>query len=140
MQSIRWEITRKITGTPLTGPRSLALHSEGDLWLVTREGKQLLRFDLAEGRIWHKAGTGQTGGEAVSKPQREPGPKVTCSPPTRNKLRSPCGMAYWRKPTAASWSATATTIASCPYRRSGGPATKGGTVRILVLGRLDHQA
>jgi streptogramin lyase len=36
-----------IAGTPLNGPRSLAADTHGDLWLVTREGNQVLRFDLA---------------------------------------------------------------------------------------------
>jgi sugar lactone lactonase YvrE len=49
-----------IAGTPLTGPRSLALAPDGDLWLVTR-AHQLLRFDLAQGRIRKAAGTGQAG-------------------------------------------------------------------------------
>ena len=50
-----------IAGTPLSGPRSLDFDPAGNLWLVTREGNQLLRLDLSAGRIWHAAGTGQKG-------------------------------------------------------------------------------
>ena len=50
-----------IAGTPLSGPRSLDLDPAGNLWLVTREGNQLLRLDLRAGRVWHAAGTGQKG-------------------------------------------------------------------------------
>ena len=50
-----------IAGTPLSGPRSLDLDSAGNLWLVTREGNQLLRLDLGAGRVWLAAGTGQKG-------------------------------------------------------------------------------
>jgi streptogramin lyase len=50
-----------IAGTPLNGPRSLDFDARGDLWLVTREGNQLLRFDLAKGLIRHEAGTGAKG-------------------------------------------------------------------------------
>jgi streptogramin lyase len=50
-----------ITGTPLRGPRSIDFDRKGDLWLVTREGNQVFRFDLATGRIHHVAGTGAKG-------------------------------------------------------------------------------
>lgn len=50
-----------IAGTPLNNPRSLDVDREGDLWLVTREGNQVLKFDLKEGRIRHIAGTGAPG-------------------------------------------------------------------------------
>lgn len=50
-----------IAGAPLRGPRSLAMDANGDLWLVTREGNQLFRFDLAAGRIRLVAGTGRAG-------------------------------------------------------------------------------
>src|SRR5271154_1969788 len=33
-----------IDGTPLKGPRSLDFDKEGNLWLVTREGNQVLKF------------------------------------------------------------------------------------------------
>ena len=50
-----------IAGTPLSGPRSLDFDPAGNLWLVTREGNQLLRLDPGTGRIWHAAGTGKKG-------------------------------------------------------------------------------
>ncbi len=50
-----------ISGTPLKGPRSIDFDAKGDLWLCTREGNQVFRFDLKEGKIHHIAGTGQKG-------------------------------------------------------------------------------
>lgn len=50
-----------ILGTPLRGPRSIDFDAKGDLWLVTREGNQVFRFDLKAGVIHHIAGTGKKG-------------------------------------------------------------------------------
>jgi streptogramin lyase len=50
-----------IRGTPLNGPRSLDFDSRGNLWLVTREGNQVLRFDLENGEIQIVSGTGKKG-------------------------------------------------------------------------------
>ncbi len=50
-----------ITGTPLNNPRSLDVDGDGNLWLVTREGNQVLKFDLKAGMIRHIAGTGEPG-------------------------------------------------------------------------------
>ena len=50
-----------ITGTPLNNPRSLDVDREGNLWLVTREGNQVLKFDLKAGVIRQIAGTGEAG-------------------------------------------------------------------------------
>ena len=50
-----------IAGTPLRGPRSIDFDRAGNLWLVTREGNQVFRFDLKAGRIHHVAGTGEKG-------------------------------------------------------------------------------
>lgn len=50
-----------ITGTPLKGPRSLDFDKQGDLWLATREGNQVFKFDLQAGKIFHIAGTGKKG-------------------------------------------------------------------------------
>lgn len=50
-----------IAGTPLRGPRSLDFDRAGNLWLATREGNQVFRFDLKAGRIHHIAGTGEKG-------------------------------------------------------------------------------
>lgn len=50
-----------IAGTPLRGPRSLDFDRDGNLWLATREGNQVFKFDLARGVIRHIAGTGAAG-------------------------------------------------------------------------------
>jgi streptogramin lyase len=50
-----------IAGTPLKGPRSLDFDAEGNLWLATREGNQVFKFDLTANRISHVAGTGASG-------------------------------------------------------------------------------
>jgi streptogramin lyase len=50
-----------IAGTPLKGPRSLDFDKDGNLWLVTREGNQVLKFDLKAGKISIVAGTGKKG-------------------------------------------------------------------------------
>jgi hypothetical protein len=39
----------------------LDFDSEGNLWLVTREGNQVFKFDLRAGVIHHVAGTGAAG-------------------------------------------------------------------------------
>jgi len=50
-----------ITGTPLNNPRSLDVDRDGNLWLVTREGNQVLKLDLRAGVIRHIAGSGASG-------------------------------------------------------------------------------
>ncbi|MEO7600434.1 MAG: hypothetical protein ABIV50_15995 [Opitutus sp.] len=50
-----------ISGTPLNNPRSLDFDREGNLWLVTRQGNQVLKLDLTNGVIHHVAGTGEAG-------------------------------------------------------------------------------
>jgi DNA-binding beta-propeller fold protein YncE len=50
-----------IAGTPLRGPRTLDFDAQGNLWLATREGNQVFKFDLAAGKIHHIAGTGAKG-------------------------------------------------------------------------------
>ena len=50
-----------IAGTPLKGPRSLDFDAKGNLWLATREGNQVFKFDLAAGKVFHVAGTGAKG-------------------------------------------------------------------------------
>lgn len=50
-----------IAGTPLKGPRSLDFDKQGNLWLATREGNQVFKFDLRAGKIFHIAGTGKSG-------------------------------------------------------------------------------
>ena len=60
-----------IAGTPLKGPRSIDFDGKGDLWLVTREGNQVLRFDLKAGVIQLVAGTGKKGFTGNGGPARE---------------------------------------------------------------------
>ena len=50
-----------IEGTPLRAPRSLDFDRAGNLWLATREGNQVFKFDLKTGTIHHIAGTGEQG-------------------------------------------------------------------------------
>lgn len=50
-----------IVGTPLRGPRSIDFDRAGNLWLATREGNQVFKFDLRNSRIHHVAGTGEKG-------------------------------------------------------------------------------
>ncbi len=50
-----------IKGTPLMGPRSMDFDKAGNLWLVTREGNQVLKLDLKADRIQVIAGTGKKG-------------------------------------------------------------------------------
>jgi streptogramin lyase len=60
-----------IQGTPLKGPRSLDFDKEGNLWLATREGNQVFKFDLKAGKIHHIAGTGKKGFTGNGGPARE---------------------------------------------------------------------
>ncbi len=67
-----------IGGTPLNNPRSLDVDREGNLWLVTREGNQVFKFDLKAGVIRHIAGTGApgfTGNGGLAKLATLSGPK-----------------------------------------------------------------
>lgn len=60
-----------IDGTPLNGPRSLDFDKAGSLWLCTREGNQVFKFDLAAGKIHHIAGTGKKGLTGNGGPAKE---------------------------------------------------------------------
>lgn len=61
----------KIAGTPLKGPRSLDFDKSGNLWLATREGNQVFKFDLKAGTIHHIAGTGKSGFTGHGGPAKE---------------------------------------------------------------------
>jgi sugar lactone lactonase YvrE len=50
-----------ISGTPLNGPRAITAGRNGELYLVLREGNAVYRLDTGAGRIYHVAGTGETG-------------------------------------------------------------------------------
>jgi streptogramin lyase len=60
-----------IQGTPLKGPRSLDFDKNGDLWLCTREGNQVFRFDVKAGVIRHIAGNGKSGFTGNGGPAKE---------------------------------------------------------------------
>ncbi len=60
-----------IKGTPLNGPRSLDFDRDGNLWVATREGNQVFKFDLKAGRIQHVAGTGKKGFTGNGGPAKE---------------------------------------------------------------------
>jgi sugar lactone lactonase YvrE len=67
-----------IAGTPLNGPRAITAGQDGQLYLVLREGNAVFRLDTRAGRIFHIAGTGETGysGDAgPAKSARLAGPK-----------------------------------------------------------------
>jgi DNA-binding beta-propeller fold protein YncE len=50
-----------VNGTPLTGPRTLALASNGDLYLALREGNAIYRIDRRTQTLHRIAGTGKQG-------------------------------------------------------------------------------
>jgi len=60
-----------IEGTPLKGPRSLDVDKDGNLWLATREGNQVFKFDLKTKTIHHIAGTGKSGFTGNGGPAKE---------------------------------------------------------------------
>ncbi len=76
-----------IAGTPLNGPRSMDFDADGNLWLVTREGNQVFKFDLKVGKIHHIAGTGKKGLTGNGGPAKEAtlsGPKGVSVAPNGN--------------------------------------------------------
>jgi streptogramin lyase len=60
-----------IAGTPLKGPRSMDFDRHGNLWLATREGNQLFRFDMKNQKISHLAGTGGKGFSSKNGPAKQ---------------------------------------------------------------------
>jgi sugar lactone lactonase YvrE len=50
-----------VRGTPLRGPRTLALAANGDLYLALREGNAIYRIDRTTETLHHIAGTGEAG-------------------------------------------------------------------------------
>lgn len=60
-----------IAGTPLKGPRSMDFDASGNLWIVTREGNQVLKFDLKAGTIHIIAGNGKKGFTGNGGPAKE---------------------------------------------------------------------
>lgn len=71
-----------LAGTPLNGPRAMALDPNGNLYLALREGNAIYRIDLAAQTIHHVAGTG------------EPGHTGDGGPAAQATLGGPKGLAY----------------------------------------------
>jgi DNA-binding beta-propeller fold protein YncE len=73
-----------LEGTPLNGPRAVALDSKGNLYLVLREGNAVYHIDPKAGRIYHVAGTGEkgySGDGGPAKLAKLSGPKgIACAP------------------------------------------------------------
>ena len=59
-----------IAGTPLNGPRSIALHDAGTLYLALREGNAIYRIDTRTRTLRHVAGTGAQGYSGDGGPAR----------------------------------------------------------------------
>ena len=60
-----------IEGTPLSGPRAMDVDPDGNLWVVTRDGNQVLKLDVLRERIQVIAGTGEKGYSGDGGPARE---------------------------------------------------------------------
>ena len=59
-----------VSGTPLNGPRTLALAPNGDLYLALREGNSILRIDRTTQTFHRVAGTGEAGFSGDGGPAR----------------------------------------------------------------------
>jgi sugar lactone lactonase YvrE len=57
-------------GTPLNGPRTIAVDAEGNFYLALREGNAIYRVDWRTDRIHHVAGTGEQGYSGDGGPAR----------------------------------------------------------------------
>jgi DNA-binding beta-propeller fold protein YncE len=73
-----------LTSAPLNGPRTIALHRNGDLYLALREGNAIYRVSPKTATIHHVAGTGEqgySGDGAPARAARLAGPKgLACGP------------------------------------------------------------
>src|SRR5438874_315381 len=59
-----------VRGTPLNGPRTIAVDADGGLYLALREGNAIYRIDRKTDRILHVAGTGEQGYSGDGGPAR----------------------------------------------------------------------
>jgi streptogramin lyase len=78
-----------IAGSPLNGPRAMALAADGSLWLALREGNAVLRLNPKTQTIHHVAGTGKAGFSGNGGPAREAtlsGPKCVALDRSGNVL------------------------------------------------------
>jgi sugar lactone lactonase YvrE len=73
-----------LKGTPLNGPRTIALDDNGNLYIALREGNAIYRIDRKTETIHHVAGTGEQGYSGDG------------GPATRATLGGPKGLAYAR--------------------------------------------
>lgn len=73
-----------LKGTPLNGPRTLAVGPNGDIYLALREGNAIYRIDARTQTLQHVAGTGEQGYSG------DGGPALAA------KLAGPKGLAYAR--------------------------------------------
>lgn len=67
-----------LTGTPLNGPRTMAIDRDGTIYLALREGNALYRIDPETRTLHHLAGTGEqgwTGDGGPARSARLSGPK-----------------------------------------------------------------
>jgi DNA-binding beta-propeller fold protein YncE len=71
-----------LRGTPLNGPRTMAIDPNGNLYLALREGNAIVRIDPQTETIHHLAGTGQSGYSGDG------------GPATLAQLAGPKGLAY----------------------------------------------
>jgi len=73
-----------IAGTPLDGPRALAIDKAGNFYLALREGNAIYRMDVKQGRLYRFAGTGEkgySGDGGDARTAKLSGPKgVACGP------------------------------------------------------------
>ena len=73
-----------LTGTPLDGPRALAIDRSGNFYLALREGNTIYRLDVKGGKMYRFAGTGEkgfTGDGGDARAAKLSGPKgVACAP------------------------------------------------------------
>ena len=73
-----------VKGTPLNGPRTIAIARDGDLYLALREGNAIYRIAPKTATIHHLAGTGEQGYSGDGGPARAA------------RLAGPKGLAYAR--------------------------------------------
>lgn len=73
-----------LRGTPLNGPRTMAIDPQGDIYLALREGNAIYRIDVRRQRLVHLAGTGAQGYSGDGGHARAA------------TLAGPKGLAWWR--------------------------------------------
>ncbi len=71
-----------LAGTPLNGPRAIAVDPKGNLYVALREGNAVYRIDAGAARIFHIAGTGEKGYSGDGGPAKQA------------RLSGPKGIAY----------------------------------------------